>query len=217
MENLDNGTVYTGKQLQILQVAERLFAEHGFEGTSVRDIAHEAGVNVAMISYYFGSKEKLLHAIFSHRIVSTRLILAHILADKEMHPMDKVEALVESMVDRMMEHKTFHRVILHSQLTQENEEVARLIAETKLKNLEFVNRIIVEGQRKKVFVKGVDAGMLMMTIAGTIYQAAMGGIYFRLAHPEEAADEEAFTELIKKKLKTHLKRVLKATLTYEGK
>lgn len=41
------------KQLHILNAAEDLFANKGFEGTSVRDIAQKAEVNVAMISYYF--------------------------------------------------------------------------------------------------------------------------------------------------------------------
>ncbi len=51
------------KKEKILEVAEELFAEKGFEGTSVRDIAQKAEVNIAMISYYFGSKEKLLEAL----------------------------------------------------------------------------------------------------------------------------------------------------------
>jgi len=44
---------FSEKQLEILHVAEKLFATSGFDGTSVRDIAHEAQVNVAMINYYF--------------------------------------------------------------------------------------------------------------------------------------------------------------------
>ncbi|WP_431212540.1 TetR family transcriptional regulator [Puia sp. P3] len=51
------------KREHILTSAEKLFAEKGFDGTSVRDIAQLAGVNLAMISYYFGSKEKLLEAL----------------------------------------------------------------------------------------------------------------------------------------------------------
>jgi len=53
----------TDKRAHILTVAEQLFAEQGFDGTSVRDIAQGANVNLAMISYYFGSKEKLLEAL----------------------------------------------------------------------------------------------------------------------------------------------------------
>ena len=53
------------KKEHILIVAERFFGENGFDGTSIRDIAQKANVNLAMISYYFGSKEKLLEALMS--------------------------------------------------------------------------------------------------------------------------------------------------------
>ena len=55
------------KREHILIEAEKLFGERGFDGTSVRDIAQSAGVNLAMISYYFGSKEKLLEALVVFR------------------------------------------------------------------------------------------------------------------------------------------------------
>ena len=42
---------YSEKQWQIMESAEQLFAEQGFNGTSVRDIAEKANVNLAMISY----------------------------------------------------------------------------------------------------------------------------------------------------------------------
>jgi AcrR family transcriptional regulator len=61
------------KKIQIIETAERLFAERGFDGTSVRDIAHEAGVNIAMISYYFGSKENLMEALLEWRVGSIKL------------------------------------------------------------------------------------------------------------------------------------------------
>ena len=55
------------KREHILAVAEKLFGDQGFDGTSVRDIAQHANVNLAMISYYFGSKEKLLEALLEQR------------------------------------------------------------------------------------------------------------------------------------------------------
>jgi AcrR family transcriptional regulator len=48
---------------QILDAAERLFAEHGFRGTSVRAITDLAGANLAAVGYHFGSKSKLLAAV----------------------------------------------------------------------------------------------------------------------------------------------------------
>jgi len=54
------------KQL-VFNAAERLFALHGFQNVSVRDITAEAGVNLASVNYHFGSKDALLFEIFRRR------------------------------------------------------------------------------------------------------------------------------------------------------
>ena len=62
----------------ILDVAERLFAAHGFEGTSLRKIMAQAGVNPAAVHYHFGSKEVLIEEILNRRLTplnQTRLRL----------------------------------------------------------------------------------------------------------------------------------------------
>ena len=52
---------------QVFNAAERLFALHGFQNVSVRDITAEAGVNLASVNYHFGSKDALLFEIFRRR------------------------------------------------------------------------------------------------------------------------------------------------------
>ncbi len=52
---------------RILDVAEQLFADCGYEATSLRMITAGAGVNLASVNYYFQSKEALLHAVFDRR------------------------------------------------------------------------------------------------------------------------------------------------------
>lgn len=54
---------------RILLAALRLFAEHGFDATSTRAVAEAAGVNLAMIHYYFGSKQQLYHRVIAGEIV----------------------------------------------------------------------------------------------------------------------------------------------------
>ncbi|HSI59319.1 MAG TPA: TetR family transcriptional regulator [Ideonella sp.] len=51
----------------ILLAAERLFASRGFHGVSIRDIADEAGVPLALVGYYYGPKVELYHAIYRER------------------------------------------------------------------------------------------------------------------------------------------------------
>lgn len=57
-----------GTKERILDVAERLFAEHGFNGTSLRTIIREAGVNLAAVHYHFHSKDALLEAVILRRL-----------------------------------------------------------------------------------------------------------------------------------------------------
>src|SRR5271154_5367334 len=51
----------------VVTAAARLFALHGFQNVSVRDITAEAGVNLAAVNYHFGSKDALLFEIFRRR------------------------------------------------------------------------------------------------------------------------------------------------------
>jgi AcrR family transcriptional regulator len=52
---------------RILAAAERMFADRGYAGVSLRSITRESGVNIAAIHYHFGSKEELLERIFELR------------------------------------------------------------------------------------------------------------------------------------------------------
>ncbi len=53
----------------ILDVSERLFAEHGLERVSIRDIISAANVNLGAINYHFGTKQQLIAAIFDRRLI----------------------------------------------------------------------------------------------------------------------------------------------------
>ena len=55
------------RKLAILQAAERLFATRGYHAVSIRQIAEEAGVPVALVGYYYGHKDTLFHALFAQR------------------------------------------------------------------------------------------------------------------------------------------------------
>ena len=55
-------------QERLIDAAEELFCERGFEGTSIRDIAASAGCNIASINYYFGGKEKLYTEVWRRHL-----------------------------------------------------------------------------------------------------------------------------------------------------
>ena len=53
---------------RILDAAEELFMQHGFEGTSMRTLTAQASVNLAAVNYHFGSKDALIEAVFRRRL-----------------------------------------------------------------------------------------------------------------------------------------------------
>ena len=61
-------TISQDTKSRILDVAEQLFMEHGFEATSLRSLTTAAGVNLAAVNYHFGTKEDLFQAVLTRRL-----------------------------------------------------------------------------------------------------------------------------------------------------
>ena len=68
---------------KILDAAEELFMEHGFEATSLRLITTAAGVNLAAVNYHFGSKEELFQAVLTRRLDPMNQDRLHLLSTYE--------------------------------------------------------------------------------------------------------------------------------------
>lgn len=61
-------TTHFSTKERILGAAEELFAQHGFAGTSLREVTSRADVNIAAVNYHFGSKENLVNEVFRRRM-----------------------------------------------------------------------------------------------------------------------------------------------------
>lgn len=61
-----------GTRERLLDAAERLFAQRGLSGTSVREITDAAGANLAAVNYHFRSKENLYNEVFARRVAQLR-------------------------------------------------------------------------------------------------------------------------------------------------
>ena len=208
---------FTEKQLQILEIAETLLAAKGFEGTSVRDIAEKAGINVAMISYYFGSKEKLLEALFKSRIGSVQVRMENLIKDQSLSPLQKINLLIDEYVERVLQHENFFKIMVTEQLITKNPSVLSSLKQLKLRNVELITQLIKEGQKKNMFRKKVDVVMMVNTMIGTVWQTTMNrDFYFELHPAPVGSTDSANTILIKRKLSIHIKALFKVILTHEA-
>lgn len=198
-----------------MESAEKLFAEKGFAGTSVRDIADEAGVNLAMISYYFGSKEKLLEAIFRYRGEYIKLQLENMIQNKTMSSLEKMILLMDNYINRIMQQQCFHKIMAREQMMDVGGTTTKLIRQLKKTNQDLVSQIITEGQKKGEFKKNIDIPLMMATLIGTTSHLVTTQHYYRELNDLQTMPDEKFQEHLKKKLSNHLKIILKAILSYE--
>lgn len=157
------------KQIEIIAIAETLFAEKGFDGTSIRDIAKAADINIAMISYYFGSKEKLLEAVVFHRINAMRLMLAN-LFEENISPIEKMEKLIRFYIHRIYDNRTIYQILHVEIISQKRDIDYDLFIDIKKQNLDVIEKIIKEGQELKVFRPNIKVLMIPPVIIGTLTQ-----------------------------------------------
>nr|WP_286928352.1 TetR family transcriptional regulator [Flavobacterium sp. UBA4197] len=203
---------FNDKQQEILSVAERLFSEHGFDGTSVRDIAKEANINVAMISYYFGSKEKLLEALIIGRIAGLRLQIEN-LYKEALTPFEKIDKLIELYITRINKNKGMYQII-HFEISSKKREInCESFNEVKRYNLEALKDIIREGQDLGQFKKDINVTLIPPTIMGTYFHFQMNKTFY--AELLGLDTDDKYDHYIKNDLTKHIQKTIKALLTYE--
>jgi AcrR family transcriptional regulator len=207
-------TDFNDKQIHILQVAEKLFAEQGFDGTSIRNISKEAKINIAMISYYFGSKEKLLESLIFFRTVDLKIQLENLSKKEELSPLDKINKLIELYISKIHNNKCIYQ-ILHFELSSKKREMNfQSFTDVKIANLLSLQTIIEEGQEKGIFRKDVTIPLIAPTIFGTYLHFHMSKVFFQnLLNLKTEADYDNY---IKSDFTKHIQQTIKALLVYEG-
>ena len=201
----------TDKREHIITTAMKLFAEKGFEGTSIRDIASEADVNIAMVNYYFGSKEKLFEGMVEHKSLFMREKLDEIANDKTTTEIEKVDLVIEYYVEMFLSHPDYHRLIQMELLLKSREEIHDKLIANFVKNTHIVKGIIEQGIRKKQFKK-VDAELTFASLVGTISQLISKKMCFMIMMDKEKDFDPLADTQFKKRLITHLKQIIHSHL-----
>lgn len=206
-------TDFNDKQIEILQVAEKLFSEQGFDGTSVRDIAKAANINIAMISYYFGSKEKLLEALIINRISDLRLEMENLFKEN-LSPFEKIDRLIELYITRINKNCRMYHII-HFEITSKKRDINyESFNEVKKSNLESLKKIIVEGQEKGLFQKKINVALIPATLLGTYFNFQMNKPFY--TDLLDLKTDEDFNNYIVNDLTKHIQQTIKALLVYEN-
>lgn len=202
------------KEENILFAAEELFAEHGFEGTSTREIAKAANVNISMISYYFGSKEKLYEKLVEYRMTEGRFFSQDILERNDINEWQKIEKIVDQFSNKVRTQKCFYRIMQREQLHTKTPQIVEFLKQTKLSFISMYSKILEAGLQKGIFTKNPPIYLLHSTVSGTLFYGS-NGIEMYKEFLENTDSDEEFEDRFYGELNKHIKHILKGLLGYE--
>ena len=196
------------KKEEILKVAENLFVEKGFEGTSVRELTKAAGVNTAMISYYFGSKEGLLEEIVRRRAGYSKLKLEAMLGRDELTALQKLEHIIDFYVDKVFKNRKYHLMLYRELTFSQRKDMHFTIMEIINRNWEIFRNTVNEGVKSGEFKPNIEIDFLILTVFGLINQYSRKELVNNFC-PEISPLKE---EDARARLKDYLKKLLQLQL-----
>ena len=99
----EDATERPDRKQAILLAAEKLFAQQGYHGVTIRQIAQEAGVPLALVGYYYGAKQELFYAIFAHWGGTIEARLAALAQAREQAPSKRLAAIIDAFISPVLQ------------------------------------------------------------------------------------------------------------------
>jgi AcrR family transcriptional regulator len=165
---------------ELYEHAARLFAERGFAGTSLQDIADALGVTRPALYYYVRSKDELLAGLVTE-VASGPLDELHALAARDTDPVRRLRGVVETIVELRVRRPDRFRLLLRSEAELPT-ELAAAYEESSRATLAVVADVIEEGVRTRRF-RPVDARVAALGVLGMCNGVAW---WFRTDGPDSA-------------------------------
>lgn len=156
---------------RLVEVSLRLFAEKGFEGTSVQDVVLAAGVTKGAMYHYFGSKDDLLAEIYA-RVLRLQMERLEAFVGQVAPVSERVFAAAADVVVTTIEHLDSMTVFFRS-LHQLSQDKADEVRRERRRYHEAFRGMVLEGQRSGVFRDDVAADLVVDYFFGSVHHLPM--------------------------------------------
>jgi len=103
MENHKNNTQLQGTEKLIMEAAKKIFGRKGLDGARMQEIADEAGINKALVHYYFRSKDKLFEAVINEIFLSFFPKVMSLMSNPSISLFQKIERFVDLYITLIQE------------------------------------------------------------------------------------------------------------------
>ncbi len=185
----------TSTESKILEAAKKVFIHRGMEGTSMQQIADEAGINKSLLHYYFRTKEKLFDAVFRYAFQFIVPQMEDIL-NSDNTIFVKIEQIVDKYVDLLSENKFIPAFILH-EINRNPDRLYSIMQRTGIKPEMFVNQFVRE--IKQGNMRPIDPRQLIINILSLcIFPVAARPLIQRIFFGNNEKDYQQFLEERKK-------------------
>jgi TetR/AcrR family transcriptional regulator, fatty acid metabolism regulator protein len=177
----DRSIASTDKRRRILEAAVRVFAEHGYHGSRVGDIAEDAGVAHGLLYHYFASKEDVLHTIF---LENWGVLLARFRAVEatDQPPPEKLEGIAKILLRTWRNDPALVTVMVRE--VARSREIQGRIDEVR-EAFAIVQRVIEQGQATGAFRRDVDARIASWLVYGALEEILTGWVLGQLPDGED--------------------------------
>ncbi len=181
-----------GAEEKILSAARKLFTEKGFDAVKTRDIAKEAGINLALLNYYFRSKENLFVIIMKENMAKFMEVITKIVDNEETSLEQKIEVLVANYIDILSVNPDMPLFVIRNSRIDDQ----RMKMRGKFMNSYFMEQ--VQDSIKKGKIENINPANLILNIVGlTIFPF----VAHRMFQSANGFTQKEFNELMQERKK----------------
>jgi AcrR family transcriptional regulator len=159
----------SGARDSILDVAESLFASKGYDRTTIKQIGAGAGLNPALIYYYFAGKEDLYKAVLQ-RLFDTLLAQGLAVLDGVVPPADAIRRLLALQAEWLLARPNFYRLLVREMVDHDARHAQEVMLQMAAGPFQRLCRVIEQGQRSGAFRTDFEPRFAALsTIAQVVY------------------------------------------------
>jgi AcrR family transcriptional regulator len=167
---------------------------------------------MAMLNYYFGSKEGLFLAIFDRKINTFRDLLHDIGIDQNISAWEKIERYIDMYAERVVTNNCFQKMLYQEMAMAKRGELTDKLTGIMMTTVIEVGKILADGIASGEFDKDIDAEMVIATIYGTKNFIINAPHMTTAMLGYDIKDEKNLEDKFKPRIKIYMKKLLKSYL-----
>ncbi len=181
---------------KIKEVATSLFMKNGFAATKTRDIAEKAGINLALLNYYYRSKEKLFNKIMMEAISVFMKSIFKIFQDETTSLEEKFELISTKYIDRIKSNPDIPNFILNELRRRPEDFFEKVVEGRKFQDLYIYHQLVDRIGKDRV--GKINPVHIMMNLMSLTIFPFMGKPMLRLV---TGADNREFNQMMEERKK----------------